>query len=38
MSKHGSWKSPITSELYFYSEVFGFEFTEEIEPILIENL
>jgi dipeptidyl aminopeptidase/acylaminoacyl peptidase len=28
----------LEAELYFYSQVFGFELTEDIEPIEIENL
>ena len=31
-------KRTLEGELYFYSRVFGFELSEEIEPIPIDNL
>lgn len=31
-------KRALDAELYFYSHVFGFELTDEVEPIEIENL
>ncbi len=31
-------KAALDAELYFYSRVFGFELTEPVEPIAIENL
>ncbi len=31
-------KRALEAELYFYSQVFGFELAEPVEPVLIENL
>lgn len=31
-------KRSLDGELYFYSQVFGFELAEEVEPVTIENL
>jgi dipeptidyl aminopeptidase/acylaminoacyl peptidase len=31
-------KRALDGELYFYSQVFGFELAEELEPVTIENL
>lgn len=31
-------KRSLEAELYFYSKIFGFELTDPIEPVEIENL
>ena len=31
-------KRSLDAELYFYSQVFGFEIADEVEPVNIENL
>lgn len=36
--REGNIKRVIDTELYFYSRIFGFDFIEKIEPVLIENL
>jgi len=31
-------KRTLDGELYFYSQVFGFELADKVEPVTIENL
>jgi dipeptidyl aminopeptidase/acylaminoacyl peptidase len=31
-------KRALDAELYFYSKIFGFDLSDQIDPVLIENL